>query len=126
MVEIARDTCISTFPSYRNIAPRLAAKGLAQDELGTWRGESAIVVFRKASGSNLDCEVWMSKNSKTNDVSDRLQAKLSNMGVRILSATRKGVRLSANFSKDGAAGTLRVEPMSGRTSKIVISHGAGS
>lgn len=126
MTEIARDTCLATFPSYNGIERRLATKGLSKDELGTWRGPATIVVLRKTTSSFLDCEVWMPFDSDTRAVSDTLQTALPRLGVAIKSAKRRGVRVSAAFQAGGFDGMIRTEPMSGRTSKIVVSAGRGS
>lgn len=121
MIEVARDTCLATFPSYRGLEKRLVAKGLSQDNLGTWRGPATIVVLRKGKSSTPVCEVWMAFDSDTRDVSDTLQATLPRLGFTIQSATRRGIRLGATFEVNGAGGLISTEPMSGRTSKIVIS-----
>ncbi|NNE51021.1 MAG: hypothetical protein HKN30_01300 [Sulfitobacter sp.] len=126
MVEIARDTCVATFPNYEGVGERLSAKGLKQDDKGTWRGPSTIIVFRQTPSGIPDCEVWMAKDSEPSDVSERLQMALPTLGVPISKATRKGVRLSATFQNRGAVGTLKVEPFNGRTSKIVVTNEAGT
>ncbi|MEM7520518.1 MAG: hypothetical protein AAF307_05720 [Pseudomonadota bacterium] len=126
MVEVARDTCIATFPSFPVIEQKLAVKGMAKDDQGIWRGPVTIHVMRPSGTAVPDCEIWMAFGSRVKDVSDVLQASLSRLNVQVQSAQRRGMRLSATFNHNGAAGVIPTEAMNGRTSKIVVSAGGGS
>lgn len=126
MVRVAADTCLATFPSYRNIDKKLAAKGLTQDKLGVWRGPSVIAIVGKSGSKKPVCEIWMAKDSKAKDVSDAVQVDIANLGVTNLDARRKGIRLSVAFEQRGTVGTLKAEPFNGRTSRIILTSGAAS
>lgn len=122
LVSVLKQTCLATFPNYNGMETKAVAAGFKSTKDGGWISDD---VFLRAAGTKTPvekrtCAVNLRKKSDAKSVSTYLQTEIQNLGVREISAKRKGVRLSVGFSLRGRNGVMRVEPLGGRTASIIV------
>ncbi|EAQ44422.1 MAG: hypothetical protein BM560_10735 [Roseobacter sp. MedPE-SWde] len=121
LLDVFQKTCVAAFPDFSKIQDELVSLGFEPTSDGNWVSEQVFVKAQNGDGNETVpfCHANLRLKSSTRELSDAAQAALVSMGVHVIRAQRKGVRLTAELEKSGVLGELFTDSL-GPTSIIVI------